>query len=543
MISDLSFVIVVFNQLDQTKRCIESIRENIRVPFELILVDNGSTDDTEKYFRAYSEEIVYVRNRTNPGLAIALNQGIRRSKSDYICAVHNDVIICDRTWLQKVSNLFETETSAGLIGFYGAKRLRKSLSWMGRTIVGGERGRNNMKHEYERVAIVDGLCLLFKKSFVQAVGGFDEQFFMHGYDLDLSLKAIRGGYKNFVVKVSYLHQSGKGRSSEQYRRIVPDDLRLRQDVNAKIREKWSSLLPVDVRAISERFSDWILKKWMRKETGLITLKRDGIKLNVKNDYKDDLLRLGITDISGLAKRYKLQVVDDVHDPAIVSTTLTHNNFRETIIIKQWERQGQLRILKDIFRPCKAVKEWKISNELLRRGIQSPVPLAVGERRKFRLLSDSFLINRKIPNAVNISHYISSLTPPLSEMKRREKWKFIRSLAGTIKDVHNKGLFHGDLNTSNIMVQMREGKEPVFYFVDFGGSGLRKRLYLNQRIKDLARLNESMPSFISRTDKVRFFLVYSEKLRLSRKERKKIIVRIEARTRAKSLGKRTKKVKE
>ncbi len=257
-----------------------------------------------------------------------------------------------------------------------------------------------------------------------------------------------------------------------------------------------------------------------------------MRLTIRNEYKDTLLRLGIEDIEGLLRKSEVQIIDDVDKSVVSSIVLERPHGQERIAIKRYDKPTLKRKLKDIFRSSKAVREWKVGNWLMEREIPAATPLAVAERRRLRILEDSFLICREIEGANKLRDYIYALKPPISAEARKEKREIMCSLARKLREVHDKGFFHGDLNTSHIMMQSGESRELVFYFVDFESSRLRRKLSLKYRIKDLARLNESMPPLVSRTDRFRFFQVYSHGLGLSRRERKKIMRRIEARTQTK-----------
>ena len=91
----VSIVIAVCNLLGFTRLCIDYIRKNTLVPYELVIVDNASTDGTREYFQGLSKELYvrYIYNETNLGPIIAINQGIKASKYKYICQMHNDVVI------------------------------------------------------------------------------------------------------------------------------------------------------------------------------------------------------------------------------------------------------------------------------------------------------------------------------------------------------------------------------------------------------------------------------------------------------------------
>ena len=96
----VSIVIPVCNLLGFTRLCIDYIRRNTAMPYQLVIVDNGSTDGTAEYFKELSKEldVNYLRNEKNLGSIIAINQGIVASKYEYICQMHNDVVVFEKGW-------------------------------------------------------------------------------------------------------------------------------------------------------------------------------------------------------------------------------------------------------------------------------------------------------------------------------------------------------------------------------------------------------------------------------------------------------------
>src|SRR5690349_21207730 len=95
-----SVVMAVHNQLPLTQACLLSWRDT-PTPFELCVIDNGSTDGTAAYFRDFPlpYPLTYQRNEANLGLIRALNQGARRCRGEYLCFVHNDTEARDPKWL------------------------------------------------------------------------------------------------------------------------------------------------------------------------------------------------------------------------------------------------------------------------------------------------------------------------------------------------------------------------------------------------------------------------------------------------------------
>src|SRR5262245_60559576 len=98
-----SVVLVVFNQLELTRACLDSLRAT-SAPFELCVVDNGSTDGTRAYFAASPPPcpLTYRRNEENVGLIRALNQGARLATGEFVCFLHNDTEMLDPDWLGRL---------------------------------------------------------------------------------------------------------------------------------------------------------------------------------------------------------------------------------------------------------------------------------------------------------------------------------------------------------------------------------------------------------------------------------------------------------
>ena len=87
----ISLVIALYNQVDYTRRCIESIMACTPHPYELILVDNASVDGTADYVGGLPATL--IRNDTNLGCAKAWNQGIRASRGEAIGILNNDIVV------------------------------------------------------------------------------------------------------------------------------------------------------------------------------------------------------------------------------------------------------------------------------------------------------------------------------------------------------------------------------------------------------------------------------------------------------------------
>lgn len=250
-----SIVIAACNMLGFTRLCIDYIRKNTTVPYEMVIVDNNSTDGTKEYFEKLSKEIdvKYLRNEINLGPIIAINQGIREAKYEYICQMHNDVVVFEKGWLEKIISIMESDPKIGTACLAGRQCIRKNCSCDEESLKHNllSIGLNKpMKDAVETIAVMDGMCFVFTKKLIGEIGLLDETYgMMHFYDMDFSLASIKAGYKNVAVNVLAFHvgNGGTTRRSDYYKQLVPNDLKL-YNRNSKIfRKKWKDMLPCDVR--------------------------------------------------------------------------------------------------------------------------------------------------------------------------------------------------------------------------------------------------------------------------------------------------------
>jgi len=242
-----------------TRACLESLRSTT-VPFELCVVDNGSTDGTESYFRDFPlpYPLRYARNPANVGLICALNQGRRLAGGETLCFIHNDTEMREPAWLERLEAALGDGTRMGLAGLYGARRMRRDGRYVGRTIVHCLEDGPGMAAPVVEVAAVDGVCLCLRRSLLDEIGGFDEGYgFFHGYDRDLSFSVRERGLGCAVVNARFVHRGGGTRTGERAPVAAAEDLEQRRQAMARFAGKWARRLPSDVRGIPERILSYI----------------------------------------------------------------------------------------------------------------------------------------------------------------------------------------------------------------------------------------------------------------------------------------------
>ena len=209
-----SIIIPVFNRLDYTKLCIEYLEKNTELKeAEIIIVDNGSSDGTESFFRD-RKEFIYLRNNENLGFACAVNKGVRESKGRYYVILNNDVIVSNG-WLERLIGAADKDKRLGLIGpmtnWISGVQMDKNAEYS--DIEGMERYAESLWKKFEREYVkhlrIRGFCFLIKKEIIDTIGGFDERFRFGNYeDDDFCLRVDKAGFFCAVAKGVFVHHFG-----------------------------------------------------------------------------------------------------------------------------------------------------------------------------------------------------------------------------------------------------------------------------------------------------------------------------------------------
>ena len=223
----ISIVIVNWNGLRFLDKCLSSLARQSYRPFEVIMVDNGSTDGSLEFVRTGFPDTIIIENRENLGFAAANNQGIRIAKGKYIATLNNDTEV-DRDWLRNIVDA--AESSDKQIGMWAPKILSMQepnrIDSVGGLLIyrdGIARGRGRSEEDrgqYDRVEEVffpSACSALYLKKMLDEIGYFDDDFFAYCEDTDLGLRARLAGWKAVSVPdaVTYHHYSGStGRYSE-----------------------------------------------------------------------------------------------------------------------------------------------------------------------------------------------------------------------------------------------------------------------------------------------------------------------------------------
>lgn len=199
----VAVVILTWNALEWTKRCLAALKSRTDHPaWRVIVVDNGSTDGTVEWLQA-DAELTVVTNGANLGYSKGCNIGIaRRNAGEDVVLMNNDVVVTDPDWLTKLQDAAFGLPDTGVVGTrlvnedgriaHLGSYMPPSTPW-GQQMGGHELDINQAVRDRPVEGVVFAQVYL-REECIQAIGGLDEDFFAYFEDTDYCLRAQRAGF-------------------------------------------------------------------------------------------------------------------------------------------------------------------------------------------------------------------------------------------------------------------------------------------------------------------------------------------------------------
>ncbi len=226
---EISVIVVNWNRRELLRACLASLLRQIGPAPEIIVVDNGSDDGSAELVVAAFPGIRLIRNRENRGFCAANNQGIQAAEGRLIALLNNDAE-AEPDWLQELARMFKGRPEVGMsaskiLVHSNRRRIDKAghLIWPD----GQNRGRGSgawdcgQFDQEEDILWPDGCAAMYRKTMLDEIGGFDEDFFAYGDDAELGLRARIAGWRCvYNPKAVVLHHRGATLGLTSVRRLT-----------------------------------------------------------------------------------------------------------------------------------------------------------------------------------------------------------------------------------------------------------------------------------------------------------------------------------
>lgn len=219
----LSIIILNYNVRYFLELCLKSVEKAIvGLDAEIVVVDNQSPDTSCEMVKALFPNVTLIENPSNDGFSKGNNLGVKQAKGEYLCILNPDTIVAEDTF-KILLEFADKQDDLGIVGCRlmdgTGKFLPESKRNIPKPAVALKKLLGNPNSYYANqigefetgeVPIFVGAFMLLKKSVYDEVGGFDEDYFMYGEDIDLSYKVFKAGYTNYYNgSTTIIHYKGE----------------------------------------------------------------------------------------------------------------------------------------------------------------------------------------------------------------------------------------------------------------------------------------------------------------------------------------------
>ncbi|MFW5961143.1 MAG: glycosyltransferase, partial [Desulfohalobiaceae bacterium] len=217
-------IICVHNALEETRQCLSSLLNKTSHPYRLILINDGSNQETTLYLQRFAQEhpgTILLYNSEPQGYTKAANQGLKAASADYIILLNSDVLVT-RCWLERIIECGESDPGIGIVG-----PLSNAASYQSVPRIWGDSGDWDLNplpagisiehmaeavfqlssRAFPRAPFINGFCYAIKKEVLSRVGYLDEESFPMGYgeENDYSIRTRNAGYSLAIADHAYVY--------------------------------------------------------------------------------------------------------------------------------------------------------------------------------------------------------------------------------------------------------------------------------------------------------------------------------------------------
>jgi len=226
---DLSIVIVNWNTKELLEDCLNSIFKQTKgVKFEVILVDNGSTDGSVEMVKKKFGEAILIENKKNLGFAKANNLGIKKAKGQFILLLNSDTKLVGNA-LTKLIDFANTKSNLGIAGPQLLKQdgtIQPSTApfyTLPITTISLFKGDKFLRRSPKKTCQVDwveGSCFLMSRAVLDKIGLLDEKFFMYIEEMEFCYRAKKAGFSTWFYPQAQVYHLTRGSLPENKQRVI-----------------------------------------------------------------------------------------------------------------------------------------------------------------------------------------------------------------------------------------------------------------------------------------------------------------------------------
>lgn len=207
-----SIILLSYNSKDDLKECIPSLIKQTYTNYEIILVDNASSDNSPEFIRNNYPDIMLIETGSNMGYPAGNNIGFDHASGEYIVVLNPDTVT-DSNWLAELIKPLEENpdialTTSKILIYDEPDKINTCANTVHYTGLDFCRGFNEPLSSFSRpeeVGAISGCSFAIRREIFKELGGFDPEFFLYLDDVDLSWRARLAGYKIQFIPTSIVY--------------------------------------------------------------------------------------------------------------------------------------------------------------------------------------------------------------------------------------------------------------------------------------------------------------------------------------------------
>ncbi len=271
------FIIILnYNGKDVVSRCLSSVFKINYPNFEVVFVDNNSTDGSLEAARRNFSKANFIKNEENLGFGAGNNIGFRfalERRADFVLALNYDTEV-DADFLTKLIAVASQDEKIGILSPVIFDGYTKQVWFSGGEIdwlkMSTQHWKNVQTKDYWESDFITGCSMLIRAEVCKEIGLFDEDYFLYWEDADFSLRAKKAGFKAVVVSASWVDHFEKSethkRSNKIYWLVLSGSIFFKKNTPAWLRPWMSTYF------IARRAKNWLDVKFRKTELALVVQK-------------------------------------------------------------------------------------------------------------------------------------------------------------------------------------------------------------------------------------------------------------------------------
>lgn len=284
----VTVIIPNYNGIEYLKECLKSLENQSFKDFSVLIVDNCSTDGSIEYVKEKYPDIRLLEMDKNYGFSVAVNRGIRESRTPYVILLNNDTVVHKDYIKELYSHISSSpkifSVSSKMISYHNREMMDDAGDMY--SVIGWafQRGIAQPVEDYDKPCRVFSACAgaaIYRREVFKKIGLFDEMHFAYLEDIDVGYRARIEGYYNEYCPTALVYHIGSATSGSKY-----NDFKVRLAARNSVYLNYKNMPALQLMInFLPLLSGTIVKAVFFQKNGYGSVYRNGILEGVRTAHK------------------------------------------------------------------------------------------------------------------------------------------------------------------------------------------------------------------------------------------------------------------